>query len=679
MPNTSKDKQLTTLQNWQRFVLNREPMPDHVDGVRPDILDSWRRALENGISPFEAKPANLTSEEIECILQKNRSLISVAHPYIENMYSYIKGTNHAIVLTEKSGYVIDLLSDDTWINKLRQKTGLYIGARRSEAYCGTNSIGICLRKNEPVHVVGTEHFIQPHHVFTCRAAPISDSEGKLIGCLALIGPVKIKSAHAMGMICAAADGISKELAMKNTLENIHYVNRQLRTTLESLSYGVVMIDADGVITQYNSKTLKILQLQHKDILGALLSDIIKVNPTDLPIEQLSQDIYDQEVRVTNPQGMVIYTSLSAKMLLNDTGEKIGTILMISKQDNVRKLVTRMSGFSAKYTFASIIGNSSEMQHAKRLGMIAANSTSNLLIQGESGTGKELFAQAVHNASKRATEPFIAINCASIPKSLIESELFGYERGAFTGANREGSPGKFELADGGTIFLDEIGDMSIELQASLLRVLQNKEIVRIGGKQPKKIDVRVISATNKNLLQSVTENHFRGDLYYRLNVLSISLSPLRERRGDIAPLISHFTDTYSSSRDHPIILEEDAKEMLEAYSWPGNVRELENVIERMVNLAQSDVITKQDLPSEITRFQPLNTLKATPGSVPAENNTNASPNHYVSVSQEYNRIVESLQKEHGDVSSVSHALGIPKRTLYRKFKKYNIELEQYRKW
>lgn len=248
--------------------------------------------------------------------------------------------------------------------------------------------------------------------------------------------------------------------------------------------------------------------------------------------------------------------------------------------------------NAKYSFSNIIGTSAHIREVKDICRRAARTDSSVLLVGESGTGKELFAHSIHNASERASGPFIKVNCAAIPYELLESELFGYEGGAFTGASKQGKPGKFELADSGSIFLDEIGDMPFPMQAKLLRVLQEREIERVGGTKSKTLDIRIISATNKDLETEVREGRFREDLYYRLNVMSVLIEPLRSRKEDILPLVEHLITKLSAQMGvHVKGISEGAKEALQEYSWPGNIRELENILERAINLMDSDLMIK----------------------------------------------------------------------------------------
>jgi transcriptional regulator with PAS, ATPase and Fis domain len=347
------------------------------------------------------------------------------------------------------------------------------------------------------------------------------------------------------------------------------------------------------------------------------------------------------------------------------------------------MVNRISGFSATYTVDNLIGQSPQINYTKSMCIKASKSISNVLILGESGTGKELVAQSIHNASSRKNEPFIAINCGALPKGLIESELFGYEGGSFTGANKEGKPGKFELANGGTIFLDEIGDMPLDTQVSILRVLQNKEIVRIGGSKPKPIDIRVIAATNKNLAQSIQDNSFREDLYYRLNVFTINVPSLRERKRDIHILAEHFINYYNRALNKNVVkINENVLEVFNKYSWPGNIRELENIIERAINIVETDTITLKDLPFELQKLISENDKEAMSFDSIDNKSLSNKNDSYADLSDkkmslEKDELVRALIINNGNAIKSAQQLGISRRTLYRKLDKYNISIDSFR--
>ncbi len=324
-----------------------------------------------------------------------------------------------------------------------------------------------------------------------------------------------------------------------------------------------------------------------------------------------------------------------------------------------KNITPVYQHKAVYSFDSIIGESEKMQMVIKLARRAAQTESTVLLQGESGTGKELLAHAIHNKSSRCHGPFVAINCGGVPQNLVESELFGYEEGAFTGARAKGAKGKFELANGGTLFLDEIAELPLDCQAALLRVLQEKCYHRIGGVQLIPADVRIIAATNKNLYEQVQQGKFRLDLYYRLNVITIEIPPLRERREDIGILTSHILADLSSRYHHTgLEVSPQVDQLFYTYSWPGNVRELVNVLERAIHLADNNIILPEHLP---TSLQALSNVS------PQETGGTVMDN------LEFQTISLALKQHNNNITQTSRYLGISRNTLYRKIQKYGIKI------
>ena len=660
---------------WLYYIKEGHPMPPLNPDIRSFIYDSWKRSKAYNVSPLKVKDKLLSAESIRRTQKENRVLIRVAHSYIQHLYSFIKGTNFVLALADAKGFVIDLVGDDTMIQTRTKKSGLRIGCCRSEEYAGTNGIGTCLTLGKPIQIWGYEHYIEPHHGYVCSAAPIRDPNGKVIGCLDVVGPIGLPHNHTLAMVSASADAIEKELKMAEAYERMTTTNRQLVSTIQAIDNGVILLDKDGQISQHNKRACQIMKLPYDGLHNENLSNIIDIRKSSVDPLKAAADIQNREVTLTNCRNEQISLILSLSIIRDKQKNKIGTVLVFSELINFHRLVNRLSGFNAKYTFDSILGKSPAVYAVKKIAHAAAKSHSNVLILGESGTGKELIAQAIHNASSRSSGPFIAINCGSLPKALIESELFGYEPGAFTGASREGQPGKFELASGGTIFLDEIGDMPLELQASLLRVLQSKEVVRIGGKQSKKIDVRIMAATNIDLQESVHRKEFRADLYYRLNVLYIHTPPLRERKSDIILLAYHFLESASQTMGKQVSkIDSYAQKCLENYSWPGNIRELENVIERAVNLSTTSVIGLSELPSDMVSPSDVHihtTDAPEPTDVYAtildEKDTNTS----------IRILTGALEAERGNVSRAAERLGISKRTLYRRINKHQIDLDKFR--
>ena len=666
-----------TIKNyWEKYIENDQTIPESLPGMRPIILESWIRSKKLNIQQSSDKRPMLSPLVLKKVLQENAELISISHSYIANLSIFIKGTNFVIVLADRNGYVLDVLVEDSGIKTLIDSTALCIGAIRNEYTIGTSGIGTCLETGSPIQIFAEEHYVKQHHTYFCSCAPIHDPSKKIIGCLAMIGPCEMRHTHTFGMVCTAVDGIQKEIAMKKAYNKISLINNQLNSTIQSFASGVILLDSEKKIVQHNDRALSVLKLSDQKLRGRSVEEIIDLASLPEDIWDVSNTVNNYELTLITKQNNKIDITLTSIVVTDDEAKEKNVTLIIDEQKKVHQLVSKMSGFTAKFTFDSIIGNSVAVQNLKVIGQKAAQSTSNVLILGESGTGKELLAQSIHNASDRASGPFIPVNCGSIPKNLIESELFGYESGSFTGAKKDGYPGKFELADGGTLFLDEIGDMPLELQTSLLRVLQNHEITRIGGKYVKHIDVKVMAATNNDLLEAVKMKRFRNDLYYRLNVLSITIPPLRERMEDILPLAEHFIQRYNTSLHKNIsYISDDVKSILCRYSWPGNVRELENIIERATNLIQSDVLTLNDLPIELITSLPQDVVfSATLESTASVNVGALSPEI-----QEYNKIIDILKREKGHVESTAKILDMPIRTLYRKIKKYNININQYRNW
>jgi transcriptional regulator with PAS, ATPase and Fis domain len=346
---------------------------------------------------------------------------------------------------------------------------------------------------------------------------------------------------------------------------------------------------------------------------------------------------------------------------SEGGDACGIVATLREMAEVRKFVSQLSTQTFHYTLDMILGNCQLLRATKDAAAKAADSHTTVLIQGESGTGKELFARAIHYGGERKHKPFIAINCAAIPEALLESELFGYEEGAFTGARRGGKPGKFELADGGTIFLDEIGDMSLLLQAKLLRVLQERRIERVGGVDGFQADVRIIAATHKDIDRMVKNGEFREDLYYRINVFPLYIPALRYRQEDLPLLIKTFIAKYASALGKEIsTIDEDAFQMLQNYQWPGNVRELENTIEYLVNMETGSAISKRSIPDRIKEKAAIAQTAKPTGVVPlAELERTA-------IFSAIERFGPSAEGK----NIAAQALGISKATLYRKLKEYS---------
>ena len=386
-------------------------------------------------------------------------------------------------------------------------------------------------------------------------------------------PLELYHLHTSGMVLMAAKDISDQ-------HHLHDLLSDQEAILEQVDTGIVVLDKNGGIKAANCTGRSMLHISPPPAPLGNINDVLGSAESLLMMIQSRKNIRDRECFFNLTDGGSLQCMLSAAPIPNDKG----MVLFLHEASKAQRLAAHSVGAKAIYTFSSIIGESPSLQKAIELSKVASHSNITTLILGESGTGKELFAHAIHNASARKNAPFVVVNCGALPRDLIQSELFGYDPGAFPGAQKQGKPGKFELAEGGTIFLDEIGDMPLEAQINLLRVIQNKEVSRIGGKFSRPIDVRIIAATNKRLQQSVRDGSFREDLFYRLSVLTIDVPPLRERQQDVMLLAESFLRAGVQAIHKPCRgFSAEVAEIFSRYPWPGNVRELLAVMENYLLL------------------------------------------------------------------------------------------------
>ena len=659
---------------WEHFIAYEDY---DYSAIRPEIFDSWRRSRDHNVNPNEIKSIIYSEDHIKNNIKEHEDLIKTVRPYMEQIYSIVRDSGFYILLCDNKGIILDLLGDETIIQEAKKCSNLIIGANRSEEFAGTNAIGTCLALNSPIQIWSEEHYMKPHKSYTCSAGPIYSSDGKLLGCLNLTGKDSEVHTHTLGMVLCAVDGISKELQIKNAYMDIENINIQKNIILDSVDSGFMILDEDNNVIQISELSKKMLNLEF-DITGRDFFEYFTIDDDTHVSSKFSEMTYPVISKEHNYYAKNTYLppkKLVTTVKFHMDNDKRYIVIKLDETSRINKITSKVSGFKAHFTFDHIIGNSKNMTDMINLSKRSAKSNSNILILGESGTGKEMVAQAIHNESSYASGPFVAINCAALPNGLIESELFGYEGGAFTGARKDGNPGKFELADGGTIFLDEIGDMPLDVQASLLRVIQTKEVVRIGSKYSKKIDVRIIAATNSDLSKAVEQRTFREDLYYRLNVITINMPPLRNRDRDVCRLSDYLLANNAKALGNNMSFASDIYDVFMAYDWPGNVRELENVVERAVHLASGSVIEIDDLhPSMIDGIANKSDKKYKEGDTGMQD---IEKNRLSFQANGYKMILESLQQTGGNVKRAAELLGISRRTLYRKMEKYNIDYSKYR--
>ena len=642
-------------QAWRQCVETGQVNSSLINQI---ISKSWERCLKYKTSPYQAERYCLTEKQLQKALIVNQKLIEVALPFMQKIYQFVAGSGFVVVLLDNNCNILELVGDK---GVLESHPHLAKGENWREEYKGTNAMGTMLLERKPIQIYAKEHFCQINHSLTCSAAPIMDANQKLIGILDISGDYKYVHAHTLGMVVAAVGAIENQLGLEQANEKVNMAYEQLNAVVDAMSDGLISFDDTGRIIRINATAKKILGVKGDSALGQELRNVLHTNYIEQSILIENGILNDHEMLLDIPSGQIHFTT-SARAIKGVQGRVCGGVMTMREIKQIRKLVTRMTGAQARFSFDDIIGNSKPLEEAIKLAKQTATSNSSIMLYGESGTGKEIFAQAIHNKSLYYNGPFIAINCAAIPRELIESELFGYEEGAFTGAKKGGRPGKFELASGGTIFLDEIGDMPLETQATLLRVLQEKHINRLGGVKSVPVDCRIIAATNKDLYKQVNKGYFRLDLYYRLNVITITIPPLRERQGDILELAKYFIDKLSSQLDkQELTLSTQVEELLLSYWWPGNVRELQNAMERAINVVTGQCIYPQHLPEKIKRIK--------------EGKKRRDSQALSLEEAEKQTILRAIFFFRGNISRAADGLGIGRNTLYRKLKNYGIDLEE----
>jgi len=429
--------------------------------------------------------------------------------------------------------------------------------------------------------------------------------------------------------------------------------------LNSVSDGIVAVNGQGLITGINRIAARGFGCNPKEVVGKSINAFTRHRGRlQNFFNSKAAGRSEEEISLKMPGGKRSYIA-KACPVFNEKNDNKGFVLTFSPTPKTFSHPHSSKGTVTKFSFFDIIGESSPIRQSIEKAKRVAQGPSTVLILGESGTGKELFAQAIHNASDYKFGPFVSVNCGAIPRELIQSELFGYEEGSFTGAKRGGSAGKFVSANGGTLFLDEIGDMPLEMQINLLRVLEEEAVVPVGGKRAIPINVRIIAATNRSLFDEVAKGNFREDLYYRLNVISIALPPLRTREGDIEMLVKYFVKKISCKIGKNInTIDPDAIRTFETYNWPGNIRELANAVEYAVNVSQDENLNKKNLPIYLRECRPEKPRSATDRIMPLS-------------ALEKDAIKKALLLYNGNMTKTSKALGIGRNTLYAKMKKYNI--------
>jgi transcriptional regulator of acetoin/glycerol metabolism len=620
------------------------------------IFRSWHRCInEYNISPdYAFTPHIIEQHDLIEYQDAFSSWNELAQNSLDNLFSIISDIGYTLLLTDKNGIALDCryrMEDKDFL----KQHGLYTGANWSETVAGTNGIGTCIAEEKEMVVDKAEHFFPIMTGMTCVVSPIFDSVGQLVASLnaSVLRPSTKGQNH---LVAKLVQQYSKQIGMLYFMDNHkkHWLlrfSKSMNTTTDNFTTGILAINEDGIITAANknayqhlckNKNLKLSNCLFNDIFdvsfSTLLDSIVKKSPVNRTL-------------VANDNGEQFFFKLSPPLTGNNHRYS-------QNSERVETNVKRQSNPKAKShpELDTLIGEDSSLIKVAENVRKVIGTDLHILITGESGTGKEAWARAIHNDSPRSKTPFIAINCGAIPESLIESELFGYTTGTFTGALKQGMKGKILQANGGTLFLDEIGDMPLHLQTRLLRVLSEHEVVPLGKTSPIHLDIQLLSATNKDISAMIEDNSFRSDLYYRLNGTTINLPTLRDRTDKELLIFNVFNDLSTSNTND---ITDEAMNFLMKYFWPGNIRQLINVAKYSIAISSGEAIKIEHFPNDILTDK-SNTI---------EQNTKNCTNENAQTEQE--RLFSMLKKHKWNITRVSTELNICRATVYRKMRKYNF--------
>lgn len=641
------------LREARRHLLGNGQVPSGL--IQEELARSWQRSWDAGLQPVGRMPGapHASSAQLARALERQRELVAHALPVMEFLHEQTRDTDSISVLAGADGMLLHTLGDPQFLGRA-ERVALRVGATWQEQFRGTNAIGTALTEGRAMVVHASEHYLERNGFLTCAAVPILDPKGQLLGALDVSGDHRGYHRHTLALVRSAARMIEHRL-FETRHDPRHWSGLRLRLHMQpegigTVAEGLLAVAEDGRITAANATALSLLDLDWSDLSHTVLSTVL-AEPFARLLEW-GQRAHTTPHVVHTARGHAVWVRVEAARLTphlagyvpgNRTTHPPATAVPTAS-DALAALDT------GDAVFAAAIGR------ARKL----AGKPIALLLQGESGVGKEVFAHAVHHSGPRRDQAFVAVNCAALPEHLIEAELFGYQGGAFTGARREGSRGRIREADGGTLFLDEIGDMPLLLQARLLRVLQERKVVPLGGGQPIPVDFALICATHRDLPAEMQTGRFREDLYYRLNGLTLRLPPLRER-SDLQALMQRELHTLVPAR--PVRLAPDVDQAMQTYRWPGNMRQLCNALRTACALLDDheDTIGWEHLPDDLALALRTASLMQDDTTDPGEPAIDLR-----TVSRQ--TIERTVAQCNGNLSEAARLLGISRNTLYRRLSK-----------
>ena len=601
---------------------------------------------------------NIEHTEIKKRIEDHLEILNISTPIMEMLINILDEKDLSVQIVDSDCFIISNIHKNGLIT---EKNPVFrIGQEMDEALIGTNGYDLAIRHGKPIEVVGAEHYCEILQKNATYSAPVFNKYGDIVLAVGITVQMEKSNRNMLGMISATAKAIENEFQLKEVHTQLLQYNEEQKNILDAVTDGIIYIDEKNMITQVNMEMAQMTGIKKEDMLGKNIN-MIQTDPRiNTIISSIRKGDNIGKIRINGKNKS--YNCIITYRLIENKEKMSSLVLFFTKYEEIQVLADKMDqGNRAFFTFDDIIGKSREVSDAIELARKSAEHNVRIIIEGESGTGKEMFAQAIHNCGARKKGPFVAVDCGAIPRELIESELFGYVEGAYTGARKGGHRGKFEVAHGGTLFLDEISNMPIDMQAKLLRVLQENKIYRIGGYIPISVDVQVIAATNRDLLCEVEKGNFREDLFYRLNTVYLRLPALRDRKDDISILIKNIIKRTNYQFNKNIKgIDDTAISMLMKYNWPGNVRQLNNVVERMILMAENDILTEDLVPEEI-RMDALD-------NIPVESNILNIESLEAASAKYVKKVVDECE---GNIKKASELLEISRATVYRTLRKNNL--------
>jgi transcriptional regulator of acetoin/glycerol metabolism len=643
-----------TMRAWERFLAGDSSL-----SVPSALVASWQRSLQSGVNPSaNLAPFAVHGDAVEALRWRHRELLAASDRLFAATADLFADSHSILLLTNQDGVILKAAGDLRTLTA-GEKIHLTTGGDWREGMAGTNGIGTALATGEPTYIHGSEHFCEGIKSWSCAAAPICEpGTGAIIGVLDISGPPSTYQINNLTLAITAARQIEMVLAEQSARQQMRLLAFCLQRLSSSDAAGMIAIDRRGRLVHTTGRVPLPVGIGER-FPGMDENSAVEDWARHLPQGLRAEWFNPVVVEGSTIGAMLVVPAMRSRQAANRIAERSGTV-----GNAVGSGAGSEAGSEAdpqRNCFAQILGQSAAMLAAVNRGRQLARRRVPVLIEGETGVGKELFARAIHG-EERGGGAFVAYNCGAASKELIGSELFGHVRGAFTGATAEGRPGRFELAHGGTLCLDEIGELPLELQPVLLRALEEGVVYRLGDTQPRRVDVRLLAMTNRNLHDEVKSGRFRGDLYYRISVTRIRIPPLRERDIDIDLLVEHFNRRLAQRHAVPLRrLNAEVMAVLRAYSWPGNVREMRNIIENLLLTSREEEVALDELPAEL--------LDET-GTV-----ATAEPVLLQSTSLEETErvaIARAVHGAHGNLAQAARSLGVSRSTLYRKLELYQLE-------